>query len=199
MTLIVLEGASRSGKSTIRDRLVERRPKWVTWKGTNLMREGIGESWIDYRERYHEALHRLYELNPENVILADRGFTDCVYNSDEQIREEFRRLAACYGDAYVLYFFPGDLRWSNQRFDETDSSERHAHLVHESEGRDVLFERGTRDQPKLNRVLNEYEELLSMFPYQHIDTDELDVETATNVAEQAILDWYGTGEHDPDV
>jgi len=198
MTLIVLEGASRSGKSTIRDRLVERHPKWVTWKGTNLMREGIGESWIDYRERYHEALHRLYELNPENVILADRGFTDCVYNSDEQIREEFRRLAACYGDAYVLYFFPGDLRWS-QRFDETDSPKRHAHLVHESEGRDVLFERGTRDQPKLNRVLTEYEELLSMFPYQHIDTDELDVETATNVAEQAILDWYGTGEHDPDV
>lgn len=189
MTLIVLEGASRSGKSTIRDKLTERHSDWVMWKGENLMRKGVDDSWIDYRERYHEALHRLYELNPQNVILADRGFTDCAYNSDEQMRKEFRRLAACYGDAYVLYFYPGYLH-------NTDDTVK---PVHQESGKETLYERDTRDAPKLTRVLSEYESLLSMFPYKHINTDRLDVYETTDAAEEQIVQWHEDGEHDPDI
>lgn len=146
------------------------------------MRKGVGEDWINYRERYHEALHRLYELNPQNIIIADRGFTDCAYNSDAQMREEFRRLVACYGDVYIMYFYPGEL------------SEEH-----DADGRQVLYERDTRDATKLDRVLDEYEALLSMFPYKHVNTERLDVEAATEITKQQILQWHNNGDHDPDV
>lgn len=189
MTLIVFEGASRSGKSTIRDKLIERNPEWVMWKGENLMRKGVGDSWIDYRERYHEALHRLYELNPENIIVADRGFTDCAYNSNIETREEFRRLAACYGDAKILYFYPGYL-------DDVDGTVK---PVHKEDGKRVLRERGTRDSPKLSTVLNEYEKLLSMFDYTHINTDTLDETASVDMAEDKILQWHNSEQHDPDV
>ena len=182
MTLFVLEGASRSGKSTVRDRLLDWHPEWVVWKGENLMRRGVGQSWVDYRERYHEALHRLYELNPENVIVADRGFTDCVYNSDSQMREEFRRLASCYGDAYIIYFYPGG-------YDEK----------HDTAGESVLRARNTRDASKLGGILRRYTKLLSMFEYTHINTNTHDKQSATDAAERYIEAVHERSTHDPDV
>lgn len=163
------------------------------------MREGVADSWVEYRENYHQFLHRLYELNPQNIILADRGFTDCVYNSDEQMREEFRRLAACYGDAKILYFYPGELRWSNESLEDTDAPGRHDRLTHQSGGRDVLYGRGSRDMPKLTRILREYETLLQMFSYEYVNTAALEVDEATEQAEQIVLDWHQSGEHSPDV
>lgn len=207
--LFVLEGASASGKSTVRDRLTDKHPGWVRWKGENLMRKGVGDQWVDYRERYHEALHRLYELNPDNVILADRGFTDCVYNSDEQMREEFRRLAACYGNAHILYFYPGEVEDASQiatdgagaqmASDSQAMTGRHGSITHDSEGRDVLWERGSRDMPKLSRILREYGNLLQMFPYKHINTDELSEEAATVEVEQYIEKVAQEYGHNPDL
>lgn len=201
MTLFVLEGASASGKSTIRDRLADRHPQWVRWKGENLMRKGVGDQWVEYRQRYHEALHRLYELNPNAVIMADRGFTDCVYNSDEKMREEFRRLAACYGDAYILYFYPGKLDQvaSDGTGKEMAFDERRDMLMHEKSGRDVLYDRGTRDGPRLTNILQRYEKLLDMFPYKHINTAELDEEAATVEVEQYIDKIVEDYDHNPDV
>jgi len=183
MTLFVLEGASRSGKSTVRDRLLDQHPEWVVWKGTNLMREGVGQSWVDYRERYHEALHRLYELNPENIIIADRGFTDCVYNSDAQMRQEFRRLASCYGDVYIVYFYPGV-------YDQNG---------HDDDGRSVLRNRDTRDASKLDAILQRYTDLLSMFEHTHINTDAHDERSATDAAMRYIEAMHEQSTHDPDV
>lgn len=196
MTLIVLEGASASGKSTVRDILADDHPDWVMWKGENLMRKGVGDSWVDYRERYHEALHRLYELNPRNVILADRGFSDAVYNSDEQKREEFRRLAACYGNVFILYFYPGELK---DEFKQNDVENIYAHLTHDHGGREVLFDRESRDAPKMSKILNRYTKLLKMFPYEHINTGELSEEEAAGRAEAAINEFLSDYEHNPDV
>ncbi len=186
MTLIVLEGPSRSGKSTVRDALQEKHPEWIMWKGENLMRKGVGSEWVDYRERYHEALHRLYELNPENVIIADRGFTDCVYNSDAEMRNEFKRLAACYGDVIILYFYPGEI-------EHTDRP------VHDTHGKEVLRERGTRDAHCLDALLKRYAGLLQMFEWRHVNTDKADVERATEIAELEIESFHGGNQHDPDV
>jgi len=205
--LFVLEGPSASGKSTVRDILTENHPDWVRWKGENLMRKGVGDQWVEYRQRYHEALHRLYELNSENIILADRGFTDCVYNSDEQMRQEFRRLAACYGNAQILYFYPGELEDNSQvatdgagaQMSSQPMTGRHGTITHDSEGRDVLWERGSRDMPKLSRILNEYSNLLQMFPYKHINTAELDEESAAVEAEQYIDKVASEYGHDPDI
>lgn len=201
MTLVILEGASRSGKSTIRDKLVQKNPEIVMWKGENLMRKGVGDDWVDYRERYHEALHRLYELNPQNIIMADRGFTDCVYNSSEQMRQEFRRLAACYGDPKILYFYPGNVRDGSPHAvtDDVDDSELHRVISHDTEGKEVLAERGTRDRPRLHEILNGYEDLLKMFDYEHINTDELDEEQATVKAHRQVKQWHTEKQESPDV
>lgn len=187
MTLFILEGPSASGKSTVRDELIEKNPTWIRWKGENIMRKGPGEHWIEYQRRYHEALHRLYELNPENIIIADRAFTDCVYNSDAQMREEMRRLAACYGNAHILYFYPG--KFDASKFDKG----------HGADGQDVLMDRGTRDAYKLNDILERYTKLLSMFDHHHINTDVLDVEDAVDEAEQYIRVVHENYVHNPDV
>lgn len=189
MTLIVLEGLSASGKSTVRDALIERNPEWVMWKGENLMRKGMGDYWIDYQRRYHEALHRLYELNPDNVIIADRAFTDCVYNSDPQMRKEMRRLAACYGNAHILYFYPGKY--------DTDEVEGRAN--HALDGVDVLRQRGSRDMYKVQELMERYNKLLQMFDHSVINTAKRDVPESVAMCEKLIENIHGTDEHNPDV
>lgn len=181
MTLFVLEGLSKSGKSTIRDVILKQRPRWVMWKGENLMRKGVDKNWVNYMERYHEALHRLYELNGQSVIIADRGFSEPIYNSDPQLREEFLRLVACYGDAHVLYFEPGDSR------------------EHPAEVKDRLKERGTRDEHRLEDLQQRYQTLLQMFKSQRFDTHEMDVPQTVAAVEGYILEAMDDTDHNPDV
>lgn len=190
MTLVVLEGPSRSGKSTVRDALIERNPRWVLMKGENLMRKGFGDDWNDYQRRYHEALHRLYELNPENVIVADRAFTDAAYNSDPQIRDEMKRLYACYGDVYILFFAP----FGNDI--EAEDSEWYTAL---DVAEEILEERGSRDMPKYNDVMRRYRNLLKMFPHEIIDTESLSETDAALAAEKYIESIHEDNEHNPDI
>lgn len=185
MTLIVLEGVSASGKSTIRDELLDRHPEWIRWKGENLMRKGPGDDWKEYQRRYHEALHRLYELNPENIIVADRAFSDIAYNSDAEFRNEMRRLAACYGDVRILYFFPGEY---DPDHDETME-----------EAKKVLADRGSRDIHQVSLLVNRYRTLLQMFPHQPINTADQTVTEAADEAEDYIMVSDETIEHAPDI
>jgi len=172
MTLVILEGLSASGKSTVRDALFDEHPEWVKMKGENLMRKGFGDDWREYQRRYHESLHRLYELNPENVIVADRAFSEAVYNSDEQTRSEIRRLLACYGNAYIVYF-------------------------HTTE--DELKERGSRDMWRYDELMSRYEKLLGMFPSKRVDTTHASEADASEIAESAIRQWHGKKIHTPDI
>lgn len=188
MTLIVLEGPSKSGKSTVRDKILEEKPQYVMMKGENLMRKGMGDHWNEYQRRYHEMLHRLYELNPENVIVADRAFSDIAYNTDEQIRKEMQRVFACYGDVHILYFYPGTV-------EEKDDGR----VDHSNDGVGVLRERDTRDHPKLHNVLHGYEDLLEMLPYTHVNTEEESVQSATVQAIDTIQEVHSDTDHDPDV
>jgi hypothetical protein len=187
MTLIVLEGVSASGKSTIRDKLLEKHPEWVMWKGENLMRKGMGEYWLDYQRRYHEALHRLYELNPENVIIADRAFSDCAYNSDAQIRKEMRRLVACYGNVAILYFYPGTY----------DPDELNGNGNHSLDGYEILQQRGSRDLHQINTLMERYNKLLQMFRHHVIDTSQ-DISDCVTEASDFIRLQHETQVHKPD-
>lgn len=185
MTLFVFEGISRSGKSTIRDAIKKRNPEWIIFKGENLMRKGVTNNWVEYRERYHEFLHRLYELNPDNVIIADRGFSDIVYNFDPRVRHDMKRLAACYGDAHIIYFYPGDFNVDDGHLDN---------------GIPILRRRGTRDTWQLGALCYRYEELLEMFPYRHINTFEYDEEESMQLVEKFINRTMSEeGRPDPDV
>lgn len=196
MTLIVLEGPSASGKSTVRDLLIDHNPEWVLWKGENLMRKGHGDAWNDYQRRYHEALHRLYELNPENVIVADRAFTDAVYNSDEQMREEMKRLIACYGDVYVLFFAPVTDEYAHdelnaQNLTKWTDAQKHVERV--------LKERGSRDIPKLTEIWHRYRDVLQMFPHHIVNTYNQDEFASADEANEYIEAVHEDGEHNPDI
>lgn len=184
MTLFVFEGLSRSGKSTVCEALLERNPEWVFWRGENLMRKGPDDHWKNYQRRYHEGLHRLYELNPKNIIISDRAFSDTVYNPDPKFRTDMRRLVACYGDVYIVYFYPG--HWGPSS-------------GHQLDGKDILSERGTRDAPRLDELMERYNDLLSMFPNFHVNTDEFDVEESVKITENYIENTHGENEHSPDV
>lgn len=188
MTLFVLEGPSASGKSTIRDELLDENPQWIKWKGENLMRKGPGEHWKDYQRRYHEALHRLYELNPENVIIADRAFTDCVYNPNDEFRAEMRRLAACYGDVHILFFAPTG---SKMNVHNWVSRPQNLH--------DELQDRGSRDMHNIAKIWSRYGDLLKMFDHEFIDTLDQSVEEATAEATDYITETHVDEEHDPDI
>ena len=185
MTLIVLEGLSASGKSTIRDELLRRNPEWIKWKGENLMRKGPGDNWKEYQRRYHEALHRLYELNPENIIVADRAFSDFAYNSDPQFRQEMGRLYACYGNVHILYFTP--CPWDDDTFFEADDKIR-----------EILQQRGSRDLPNAGHIRGRYKKLLQMFDHTMIDTGVEKLQSIKQ-AENAIMDVHNDTEHNPDI
>lgn len=186
MTLFVLEGPSASGKSTVRDELLDENPQWIKWKGENLMRKGPGDHWKEYQRRYHEALHRLYELNPENIIVADRAFTDCVYNPNDEFRAEMRRLAACYGNVHILFFAPfgADMDESNllQKISISD-----------------LKERGSRDMHNITDIVDRYESLLEMFDHKLIDTKRLTAAESTQEAMAYIEETHADEDHNPDI
>lgn len=189
MTLFVLEGPSASGKSTVRDRLIKNDPQRVMWKGENLMRKGPGDDWKAYQRRYHEALHRLYELNPENTIIADRAFTDIAYNSSPEFRAEMKRLAACYGNVHILFFAPiGGV--------EADPFDPEAWLDARKVAEDALKDRGSRDMPQLREIWQRYGDMLQMFDHTVIDTS-LQVHESVQEAEEYIANV--DEEHNPDI
>lgn len=188
MTLFVLEGLSASGKSTARDEVLDRHPQWIKWKGENLMRKGPGEHWKEYQRRYHEALHRLYELNPENIIIADRAFSDYAYNSNDEFRKEMKRLFACYGNVHILYFTPQP--W------DIDDSESFIDAWHGI--RPVLEERGSRDISDATMYRQRYKNLLTDFDHTMIDTSQSPEQTADSVID-VVFDVHADTEHNPDI
>lgn len=79
--LVVFEGPSRAGKSTIQTELKKMKPDWVFYDGFSLLDIGVNK-WETYIELEHKILNRLNKMNIEKPIVIDRLFSEYVYAKD---------------------------------------------------------------------------------------------------------------------
>ena len=77
--LLFVEGLSKSGKSLLIKRYLEKHPG-ITFKGAGQIIVGIDERWKDYNYWMHNIMERLDFLNNYKMpILWDRGISEAVY------------------------------------------------------------------------------------------------------------------------
>lgn len=109
----MVEGLSTLGKTYLIDKLIERNPDWIRFKGAGQIAVGMQQRWQDYNFWMHNIIERLDQLNGYNkVILWDRGLTDAVYNEDEKYRKEILRVAKSHIRKCVVFIKTDKKDWS---------------------------------------------------------------------------------------
>lgn len=158
MTLISFEGPSKSGKTTIYDRVVENHPEFVEIKGPRLSDVGLPE-WSSYVRWEHAIKKPIFDANPETTFIANRAFSEAVYATNSQVRSGMKRLYGAYDDALIVYVTA----------DPED-----------------LIDRGTHDAWRLEEIIDRYNELLSSFEHFEINTSEFTIDEAADAVEAWI-------------
>lgn len=90
--IVFIEGLSRSGKTLLIDKYIEKYPDSVRFKGAGQIVIGYGQRWDEYNYWMHNIVERMDELNNySKVILWDRGLTESVYGNSQ-----VERYAKCH-------------------------------------------------------------------------------------------------------
>ena len=102
--IIFLEGLSAVGKTYLTNKLVERNPDFIRFKGSGAVNTGMQQRWQDYNFWMHNIIERMDQLNNyKKVILWDRGLTDAVYSNDEQYRAEILRVSKSHINKAAIF------------------------------------------------------------------------------------------------
>lgn len=101
MTLIVTEGLSRTGKSTILDHIAAERDDVVITKGSGVDQE---LEWTEHVLQNIKQCGQVYKQNPDQIFIHDRFFSEAAYGQDDEVRRRVLRAAQCFPDTYVVYF-----------------------------------------------------------------------------------------------
>lgn len=158
MTLISFEGPSKSGKTTIYNRVVENHPEFIEIVGPRLTAVGLQE-WNSYVRWEHAIKKPIFDANPETTFICNRAFSEAIYATNENIRDGMKRLYGAYDDAAIVYVT--------------------------ADG-DTLLDRGTHDAWRLLEILERYDELLSMFEHVEINTTNYTIDEAVDAVEAWI-------------
>ncbi len=112
--IVFLDGLSGIGKTYLTDKLIERNPDWIRFKGAGQIVVGMQQRWQDYNFWMHNIVERLDQLNGyKKVILWDRGLTDAVYNEDEKYRKEILRVAKSHIKKCAVFIKTDEKDWRN--------------------------------------------------------------------------------------
>jgi hypothetical protein len=107
-----LEGLSGTGKTYLIDRLLEKNPDWIRFKGAGAINIGMQGRWQDYNFWMHNNIERLDQINNyKKVILWDRGLTDSAYSEDEDYRKEILRVSKSHIKKCALFITTTEKEW----------------------------------------------------------------------------------------
>jgi deoxyadenosine/deoxycytidine kinase len=95
---VVIEGFSHSGKSTLIKNLQKYDKRYIIFSGHGQINVPGAENWKLYNHFMHMIISRIADLNPDHVILHDRGFTEAVYKKDDELLARY----TCYDDVLVI-------------------------------------------------------------------------------------------------
>lgn len=110
--IVFLDGLSATGKSFLTDKLIERNPDWIRFKGAGQIVIGMQQRWQDYNFFMHNIIERLDQINNyKKIILWDRGLTDAVYNEDEKYRKEILRVAKSHIRKCAVFIKTSKKEW----------------------------------------------------------------------------------------
>jgi uncharacterized protein YnzC (UPF0291/DUF896 family) len=144
--IVFLDGLSGIGKTYLTDKLIERNPDWIRFKGAGQIVVGMQQRWQDYNFFMHNVIERLDQINNyKKVILWDRGLTDATYNEDEQYRKEILRVAKSHIKKCAVFIKIDKKEWA------------------------LLAElRGSKEGGDWQKHLEKYEEVMSSFNTHHM-------------------------------
>lgn len=102
--IVGIEGLSKSGKTTLINKLVKRNPEWIRFRGAGAVNVGMGTNWHEYNFWMHNIIENLDRLNDyEKIILWDRFITDCVYSEDENYQSELFRVIKSHKSKCIIF------------------------------------------------------------------------------------------------
>lgn len=156
MPVYVTEGVSKSGKTTTLDAANLDGIPITTNRGMDVVGK---DGWSDYQWGVLEHAGRIYRQNPDVTFVHDRLLTEAVYSDDVDQRYMFKRAAQSIPNLEVIYFEAGE---------------------------EVLRDRGTRDDWRLEVLLNRYDSLLGSVDHHRIDTGTQSVEESARQVEEII-------------
>lgn len=136
--IIFIEGLSTTGKSYLVDKIIEKKPDWIKFKGAGAVNIGMQNRWQEYNFWMHNIIEHLDKLNNyKKVILWDRGLTDAVYSDDENYRKEILRVIKSHRKKCVV-FIGVDLKDWFHLAEKRNSKEGSDYLHHSKEYNKIL-------------------------------------------------------------
>lgn len=156
--LVSFEGLSKSGKTTIYNRIVERNPSFVEIVGPRMPDVGMRD-WDEYQKWEHAIKKPIYDANPETTFIANRAFSEAVYATDEATRQWMLRMYGAYDDAFIVF-------------------------VHAN--REMLKERGSHDAAQYKTLVKRYNQLAGQMDHVMISTTDQTVQESVQEVEEAL-------------
>ena len=97
--IFFIEGISKSGKTTLINRYLEKYPETILFKGDGQVRMGIDDQWVTYNWYMHNIIERLDQMNHyTKTILWDRGLSEAVIGD-----EKWARLSSAHVSKALVY------------------------------------------------------------------------------------------------
>lgn len=135
--IIGIEGLSTSGKTTLINKLIEKYPEIIRFRGAGAVNVGMQSRWQEYNFWMHNIIEQLDKLNNhKNIILWDRFLTDAVHSEDHLYRSEILRVMKSHSKKAVVYI---------------DVPEN------------ILCDRGSKEGSELNSHANRYDSIIKSF------------------------------------
>lgn len=115
--IVFVEGLSKSGKTTLCNKLLKKNSDYIYFKGAGQINIGYGEDWLKYNFEMHRVIERLDELNNFNkIILWDRGLSECIYSHDEMAKKNIFRISKSHKNKMVLYVNVPEHKFLKERY-----------------------------------------------------------------------------------
>lgn len=126
--IIGIEGLSTSGKTTLINKLIEKYPEIIRFRGAGAVNVGMQTRWQEYNFWMHNIIEQLDKLNNhKNIILWDRFLTDAVHSEDQLYRSEILRVMKSHTKKCVVYINVDQKELIKRNTKEGDELNTHAH------------------------------------------------------------------------